>query len=482
MNKQKNPAKTTAKKTQASPKQLRKALVKGDGNTARNLIEKLSLNEISEALFESGVDDLVEFLNATLEGKLTHLNSPQFILSGKPRVVTLSEVADSCGPIYRTTSLFSFGGRPPGWGSAAKENRILSWADQCFGLVGDQVVNISDRYITARPLDNFEGALIVGSLDELNIQELPEEMQVTKWKGQSLNIDEFDPHLFREVFINTLNTRDELFWTYDFRANAFCTEALRYYLSSDKADNHADILLAKNLFGKTAASRKQLKRAVDLNPSFKSWADWITAWHDFPKSIKRISDLKDIDPLGPALANAFQTYENLSLGKNVKLDSLEKCVDKQYHKTSPYLGWILAQVTFMCIDKTLESQPAMDEGGNSALYAQAISLGYRNVKAFGWLIDAIKGEKNGFVKLCLEAGFKPAGRYLNAYINPLTIAAKNGNIEAVLIFLKFGADPDEPSHYGGLGTIAFGEQEAECGDPWRKEIMEALYAARKLNI
>jgi hypothetical protein len=47
------------------------------------------------------------------------------VLCGKPRVVTLAEVAEKCGPIYGPFCSTSFGGRPAGWWAAARENVVV---------------------------------------------------------------------------------------------------------------------------------------------------------------------------------------------------------------------------------------------------------------------------------------------------------------------------------------------------------------------
>ena len=467
----------SAKPKKKNPNQLRKALARGDCKLAQELIEDLSLDQISEVLFEQTLEDAIQFLTATLEGRLTHLNSPQFMLCGKPPVVSLGEVADSCGPIYGPIATFSFGERPRGWGVAASENRILSWTDQGFGLVGDQVINISDRYITALPLDKFEKSLIVGSLDNVNLLELPAGKQVTLWSGKPLNIYEFDPILFREIFNEALKANSEIFWTYNFRLNAVAREALIYYLNHEDSDKHADILLAKSLIHKTSGTRKQIKQAIKLDSSLKIWADWIALWHDFPKSMKRVFELKSTDPLGPALLTACQIFSDLLDGKTASLDPLEKFVEKQHDPSSPYLSFILKSITSECIGKKL----AMNQGGDSAPYEQALRLGYRGENTIAWLMDAIKSGNNNFVRLCMKLGFKPVGRFLQIYLNLLTTASNAGNIEAVQIFLQHGADPEEPSHYGGLDTLALGEQQGECGNSWKPEIIKILQTARNLK-
>jgi ankyrin repeat protein len=91
-------------------------------------------------------------------------------------------------------------------------------------------------------------------------------------------------------------------------------------------------------------------------------------------------------------------------------------------------------------------------------------------------MHAIKANHNGFVRLCLESGFKPVGRFGPCYLNLLATATNAENAEAVRAFLEHGADPDEPSHYGGQSSLVWCESNVESG-----EIMQVLRAARKLH-
>ena len=112
---------------------LLNALTEGDVDTARKLIDKLSLNNICTALYENNLFDAMCFLSSSIEDHLSNVNSPQHLFSVKPRVVALADVAEKCGPIYGPFCTFSFGDRPIGWGAAAAEIRVFSWMDLGVG-------------------------------------------------------------------------------------------------------------------------------------------------------------------------------------------------------------------------------------------------------------------------------------------------------------------------------------------------------------
>jgi hypothetical protein len=467
------------KKSQIDPEvlQLQSALADGELDFAREMICRLSREKICMALYDGvgGVEGALDFLGKSLRVHLDKIHCPQHIFCGKPRVVSLAEVNEKCGPIYGPFGTMSYGDRPAGWGAAAGENRVLSWMDQGFGLVGDQTVNIDDRFITTRPLDEFEGALIAGPLDSVELLDLPEEQRLTMWKGRPLTMDPFDPAVFREVFCEAVRIKRELQWTYDFRAHAAVLEAFSYYANHDEALQHADILLASAVLSEDQEGREKLRRAVKLDPCVKPWADWIDAWIDFPDNMERIAELKNTDPLGPVLVAACQAYVGLIAGENVNLDFLEASVDMQYAPQSPYLGFLLARVTEMCIIESLDGKDSIESGGDPAPYSQALRLGFRRVLAIFWLKEAIDANQNDFVRQCLDSGFNPVGRFASLlYLNLLTWAVVAGNAEAVRAFLEHGADPEEPSDLDGKSMLDFCESNEIGG-----EIMDMLLAARK---
>jgi hypothetical protein len=88
-------------------------------------------------------------------------------------------------------------------------------------------------------------------------------------------------------------------------------------------------------------------------------------------------------------------------GKVVSLKPLESFVGMHYDSQSPYLGYLLARVTEMCIGKALDGKDAIEDGGDPAPYAQALRTGFRGQQAIGWLMHTIKANHNNFVRLCL---------------------------------------------------------------------------------
>lgn len=464
---------------------LREALARGDVAAARQLIEQLSPDQLSQELWELSVADYLGFLCQVTADKLGQLNSPQFLPKGRPRVVSFAEVAEQCGPISGPTYTNSFGPRPAGWGLAAAENRVLSWSDHGFGLVGDQVVNIEDRFFTAKPLTAFAGALIAGPMEEEPSQPMPKELCVSTWRGQPLTTQPFDRQLFREIFLQGQVASKELNWRYDFGHNAVIREAFRCFVQADDADAQADVQLAKGVSFTGKEASQALNAAARLDPAVKPWTQWIKAWHEQnrPEALARMAKLFAPDPVEAALLETSHAVARLESGEAVDLKVVEPFQSLFRNEASPYLSWLLECTCDEFIERFMANQPAMGEGGDPELHSLAIRLGYRSDRTGAWLLAAINAGENSFLAVCLKHGFNPVGRFLQGdnsiYLNLLTTAAHGRQAGTVKLLLAAGADPDEPSHYGGNSTWEMAEQAKAMGDPWPKAIVNALSQARR---
>ena len=472
-------------KTPPESLRLRAALANGDVTEAKALIAELDLDQISQAFCDHGVEGSLGFLSHVMEERLHKINSAQFVLKGKPRVVTLAEVNEKCGPIYEAGKTASFGPRPAGWGAAAAEGRILSWTDQGFGLTGDQVVNVDTRYICAKSLAEFEGAIIAGPLDSVTIEECPAEMSVVTWRGKPLSMDPVESKIFRDVFLQRMIAWKELSWTYDFGANANTGEAFRFFMQDGEANFHAELKLTQAVVhggfddesGRTEKSRELLTSAMAQDPAVKTWAEWIDAWLDFPapEALNRMAALKDGDPVGSALLTACLAYADLKAGKAIDLQVVEAVQAHFRNAASPYLSWMLETTCDRIIAHYMQSQPDLEKGGDPALYEKAIRLGFRHPAIIVWLLKGIHTGAGSLVKTCLDSGFKPVGRFRNGgYLNLLATAAVKGRAEMVELFMLAGADPEEPSHYDGLSTLKMAELDEANGTPWPAEVLTAL--------
>ena len=443
---------------------LVKALAEGDIESSRSLIESLDIDEIANALCltDGGVEEALGFLSSAVEEyEIFGLNSPQFLLCGKPQVVALSEVVEKCGPLYGPFSTFSFGPRPVGWGVAAKDNRVLSWNDGGFGQIGDQIVNINVRYIAARSLDAFEGALIAGPIESVHVNEWSEDQEVVTWKGCPLSMNPFNVEVFREICNEMIKVRDNLYWNYNFGEWSAVREAFCFYINHPEADQYADILLARVLIrSDDEEAQDLLERAVTLDPTVKSWADWIKAWIAFPDELPSMDCLEATDSLEAALYTTFQTFVALKNKQQTDLGTLQALDCFRRDPASPYLSTILAWAASMCVDVYIDNHEAEFESGDFEACSRAIHLGYRGRRALAWMIHASSVGGGDFVEQCLEAGLKPVGRFVGGgYLNMMATAVSAENLEATQAFLKYGASLNEPSHYGGRSCLELIEME-----------------------
>jgi len=69
-------------------------------------------------------------------------------------------------------------------------------------------------------------------------------------------------------------------------------------------------------------------------------------------------------------------------------------------------------------------------------------------------MSAVSAKNTDLLKYLLSCGMYPRGHAAIAInLVPLAAAATRGNKNAVKLLLEAGADPLEPSHYGGTSTL-----------------------------
>jgi hypothetical protein len=431
----------------------------------------MDFDGITHALYGRGWCDYVPFLATVVEEHLHHVHSPQFLVRGKPEVVTLDEVNRKCGPIYGPLFLLSVGPRPAGWGRLAQENRILSWMDRSLGLVGDQLVDIHERFVTSKPLDAFSDCLITGPLEGLKITPVPDEWQVPWWRGRSLEETGFDTTVLRDIFSEAMEARNHLEWSLDFPGHSLRMEALRWMVQDTMAIAHPEAMLARAF---VTNNKKEATRAARLDPSLKPWSDWIKAWIDFPKGKPAWARLEKVDPLGPTLSHLLQAVLDALNGGETHLQIVEDIQPTRNNRESPYLSYILEQATDIYLEQYLRQR---DEAGveiGTADKVRLVQLGCRFPAIISWLLDEIRTGSSQVLNACLLAGFSPHGRFAaENYLNLLATAVSHGNHAAIRSFLSHGANPRDPSHY--IHTpLQLLEDSLEEGHPWPDDIVAAM--------
>ena len=434
-----------------------------------------------------GLESFSSFLASTCEDRLYSLNGKQVDPDLLPRIVSIQEVIANCGPIYDVGSTMSFGERPAGWGSAAAEDRILSWRDAGYGLVGDQTVDIDTRYITARPLTAYRDAIVAGPLDASGFEPLPEELAVVKWEGKPVSFSPFDSAAFRRLYVRAIQSKKELEWNQAFAAKALAREAVMFYVQSDQAESHAEILLALGtLQWDPKEATAKLAKAAKLDPALGRWAKTVAAASGclaattpakWKKALAKLKTCPAESQLEQALVTACETLMAVQGGAPVALDALEGWVANFRDLRSPYVSWMLERACDAIVEACLQAEENLGE--KPQLLQQAVRCGFRG--ACGPLaVAACHVGNESLLEHLLTLGFSVQGRYLNGLcLVPLATAVNSYNLVAVRLLLKHGADPLQPSHYGGAtpAECAWQQVNISVGGEAAKEIL-ALFEAQ----
>ena len=158
----------------------------------------------------------------------------------------------------------SSGERPLGYARAAVEDRVLSWTDYGFGLVGDQVTNIDERYYTAKPLTRFKDAIIAGPLDEEHVMEdYPDSLVEPNWKKFGLSPEKPDWSRFRELCMEIQISHRWEDWQSTCGVSQERLEAVRAFYELCDEKEVESVVTAVSNSGRNL--RKRFKRAKRLN-------------------------------------------------------------------------------------------------------------------------------------------------------------------------------------------------------------------------
>ena len=440
--------------------------------------EALALRRAGKRIIDP--EQFSSFLAGLCEENLQGLNSAQVNPDQLPRIVSLQEVITNCGPIYDVGSTLSFGERPAGWGSAAAEDRILSWRDAGYGLVGDQTVDIDTRYITARPLTAYRDAIVAGPLDASGFEPLPDELAVVKWEGAPVSFSPFDSAAFRRLYVRAIQSKKELEWNQAFAAKALAREAWMFYVQSDQAESHAEILLALGTLQRDPGeATAKLAKAAELDPALGRWAKTVAAARgclaattpaEWKEALAQLKTCPAESHLEQALVTACETLMAVQGGAPVALDALEGWVANFRDLRSPYVSWMLERACDAILEAWFQAEENLGE--KPQLLQQAVRCGFRD--ACGPLaVAACHVGNESWLEHLLTLGFSAQGRYINGLcLVPLATAVYKDNLVAVRLLLKHGADPLQPSHYGGATP-------AECA--WQQvNISESGGAAKEI--
>jgi hypothetical protein len=464
---------------------LIKAFATGDLSKVQTLRENgVRVHASQEGLYEMQAGILDEHLGSIFSRQI----NPDLC----SRVVTFNELRQTCGPFYRSSeALFSLGDRPEGWASLAFADRILSWSDDGFGILGDQVIDVAERLVSSKPMSAYADAIIAGPLPD-DLEEAPEGFIAPDLHAIGIKDRKLSDELFCKLYLDAFIADRDLEWTKNFPLAQFAREALRTawpkFIEAAKkspkkfgqvalyaaairedesaSDNEFEVPLADSGRRQLAIIRmaQRVLAAAEAPRKRRLLAKEVEKLHAVgreEKALKQISSLATQAGKSPVTVEELESY-------------------KQYFRRLEF-PVLSTQIEILCGRLALSLIQEADDAGQDELLPRVAFCGWRPPPG-ATLQKARRDESGQLLRQLLKAGMSPHGHASNGInFSALIGEALNSNPLSVEILLKAGADPLEPTHYGGATTLEHVrwtvEESGTTVDPALAKCLELLEAA-----
>ncbi|MEO7300516.1 MAG: hypothetical protein ABI042_18280 [Verrucomicrobiota bacterium] len=417
-----------------------------------------------------------------------HLVSEQVEPDQLSQILSIKDMAAECGPFFLAGASFSLSKRPQWWARAASEDRIFSWHDQGFGLVGDQLVDIKERFIATRPLTRFRYTLITGPFAPPK-KSPPEHLTVTNWEKLGLQPNRVNMPVFRNLLFELLQLRQNLGWIQQLgRLHELQAVLQELILGWSTLEPNAEFCIAQSfLRSDLSVIRGFLHQARQLDPAFSSLSelgnlhamhrvfeagnseDWNILIEHAERRLRETSDVWH-----RAILESELLLLNVKKGRKAPIDDLEPFIKYLNNPERVYESLIIGQNCRAICENSWSDREELDKawGGDPQRFVQIIQLGLRpSLLYYTWAI-ALRPGFSEVLSILLSQGVSPRGQLthisnffemlhaqregieniepLPGYFVPLAQAVLDGNREAVKALLDHGADPLEPSHFNDL--------------------------------
>lgn len=450
---------------QCEPSPLAKALAEGDLETARNL--KASGHRIYE-----GPETFGLMLGATFEERpLAELNSTQINPDSLRRIVPLSEVIEKCGPLIDFGSTISLGPRPEGWGDLISNNRVLSWRDDGFGLVGDQLNDVDVRLLARDSLEEFKDAIIAGPMNDDSFESAWGLSLPVIWDESEVDPENLNVKSFRQLFLLRQMTLKTLDWNHDFELNACTKEPFRSFLHAESAEQSVEVLCAWATLLVSFGDKEyvdQLETYLDgicsANPelfpmtkAMKGVFLWLSAEDESQhfEALNGLEEFAEKNKMGAAILSVLSAWPWSEVSPDVAVGLYQSCRPFMRNTDSPYLSWLVEDLCHRMLKNlagaTLDADT--DEEARTEILAKLVGNGLYDF-AVPMLIKACESENTHLLEAIIEKKVHLGGHIHNGNVFvPLASAVMKSNLAAVRLLCENGADPLEKSHYGGWDSF-----------------------------
>ena len=449
--------------TKSNP--LVEALAKGDIETANSFLDQgYRINSDPEVF--SGL-----LCNTFSNAPSAELNSLQVDPDRLRRIVPLAEVIRTCGPLMHLDSSFSIGPRPRGWGNLAYNKRILSWRDDGFGLVGDQLNDVDVRIVTEKSLENFEDAIIAGPLNDNYFDHSLVPTFPVIWEKAELDVEDLNVESFRRLFTARQLALKSLEWTYDFELNAYTKEAFQYCLFHDSANENIEILYAKACllasFG-NSESQDELEDCLNKIQEIQSEdSSSIQAFrsifqclligdpHEVPGELSKLEKLSSMNDSIRGIHQIFSAWPWAEVSPSTAVSLYESCRPFMRQLDNPYFSWLLEDLCHRLLKTVTHvvNTGEMEDNDCCETLALLVRTGLMDY-AVPLFIKALSSNNLRLLEAMIEKKAHAGGHIQeDIYFVPLASAVMNSNPAAIRLLCENGADPLDKSHYGGWDSF-----------------------------
>ena len=483
---------------QCEPSPLVKALAEGDLETARNL--KAAGHRIYEdpesfSLMLGGIFE---------ERPLAELNSRQVDPDSLRRIVPLSEVIEKCGPLIDFGSTISMGPRPEGWGALASNKRVLSWRDDGFGLVGDQMNDVDVRLLASDSLEEYEDAIIAGPLDENSCESAWGLSLPVSWDGEEVDPENMDVESFRRLFLFRQSILKTLDWNHDFELNAHTKEPFQAFLHSESAEKSVELLCAwatllvsfgdsdyEDQLGEYLEGISVANPAlVPMAEAMKSIFLWLSS-EDEERQTEALNGLEELaksDKMTAAIHSLLSAWPWPEVSPEEAVGLYQSFRPLMRNFDSPYLSWLVEEFCHRMLKNAAGATLAadMDEKARAEILASLVGNGLYDL-AIPMFIKALESESLSLLEVMIEKKVHLGGHIQNGNVFvPLASAVMKSNLPAVRLLCQNGADPLKKSHYGGWDSFEclrslLEEQDCETEEQEAQAIRMGDFARKELQ-
>jgi hypothetical protein len=408
-------------------------------------------------------------------------------------IVPFQQVAEACGPFYQAQEYVN--SEPtPGWLRAAAEDRILSVYEP-FGqaLVAHQLLGDPAYYVASKTLSPFRHSLIAGPFTPPT-EHLPEHLASHNWDRLGLRPDTVDIQAYKNIFFEYMRLRHNVCWTRQFGRLQELEGVIGDIAAAwQSLSPHPELyILGALLQADPNRTTIILNKAIELDQALSPLARLIL-FHRLVLHIAFSKESGETD-MPPCPEAAREEWSNAVLLSSIKLLTQREDCQPTLSELEPFTKYIgrseRPYESIMIEDNcraiasrlwTDFSRLAAACGNEPNSFVQAFTLGARFDLGAVFMQATMPGYTELLASLVSQGvpargSVTPLGNLYEltvalkqnrsdppaprpGYFVPIAQAVNYSDEQAVKLLLDHGADPHEPSHFGGRSSIQLADDQ-----------------------